>query len=254
MPDTASQRPAIHRAVSVDELSRFAGLIGLVSATLAVSGTFATAAYLSAWNLPPVVVRIDLLTAALRSEAVVVQSLILAFVVYGLDALIRRLPTRGVVRYAALIVTGLVLFLYVVISLVFGFVEPAVTVLGGLVLLFLHHRGRISPRTTAIVFVLIALVAGYATGAETGRAVRVDPAYQTPVVLTTQTGVGGLSGTQTGSGWTYSDLYLVYRDSGSVYVAMPGGGSSVWMIPDANLMSLGINIRDWHAPEDPNAS
>ncbi len=242
MADATPERPAIHRAVSVDDLTRFAGLIGLVSATLVVSGTVATAAYLSAWDLPPVVVRLDLVTAALRSQAVIVQSLILAFIVYGLDALIRQLPTRGLVRYAALSLIALVLFLYAAISLYFGFAEPAVTVIGGVVLLFLHRRRRISLRTTAIGFVLIALVAGYATGAETGRAVRADPAYQTPVVLTTQSEVGGLSGTQTGSGWTYSDLYLVFRDSGSVYVATPGGGSSVWMIPDGNVMSLGLNI------------
>jgi hypothetical protein len=241
MVDTTPERPAIHRAVSVDELARFGGLIGLVTATLAVSGTFATAAYLSAWDLPPIVARIDLLTAALRSQAVIVQSLLLAFIVYGLDALIRQLPTRAVFRYAALSLIALVLFLYAATSLYFGFIEPAVTVVGGVLLLILHRRGRISPRATAIAFVLIALVAGYATGAETGRAVRDHAAYQTPVVLTTQSEVGGLSGTQSGSGWTYSDLYLVFRDSESIYVATPGGGSVVWMIPDGNVMSLGLN-------------
>jgi hypothetical protein len=138
-------------------------------------------------------------------------------------------------------VIGLVLFLYAAISLSFGYVEPVVTVVGGVVLLLLHHRSRISPRITAVGFVLIALVAGFATGVETGRAVRADPMYQTPVVLTTQSEVGGLSGTRTGSGWTYTNLYLVFRDTGSVYVAIPGGGSKVWMIPDANLMSLGLN-------------
>jgi hypothetical protein len=243
MPDAKSERPAIHRAVSVDELTRFAGLIGLVTATLAVAGTLATAAYLSAWDLSPVVVRIDLLTAALRSQAVIVQLLLLAFIVYGLDALIRQLPERGVLRYAALSVVGLVLVLYAASSLYFGFIEPALTVIGGVVLLLLHRQRHISPRTTAVSFVLIALVAGYASGIETGRGVRDDAVYQMPVVLTTQSEVGGLSGTQTGSGWTYSDLYLVFRDSASVYVAIPGGGSRVWMIPDANVMSLGLNMR-----------
>src|SRR4051794_29706392 len=212
MADTTPERPAIHRAVSVDELARFGGLIGLLTATLAVSGTFATAAYLSAWDLPPIVARIDLLTAALRSQSVIVQSLLLAFIVYGLDALIRHLPTRAVLRNAALSLIGLALFLYAAASLYFGFVEPTVTVVGGVVLLLLHRLGRIAPRATAAGFVLVALVAGYASGVETGRAVRDDPAYQTPVVLTTQSEVGGLSGTQTGSGWTYSDLYLVFRD------------------------------------------
>lgn len=240
MPDALSERPAIHRAVSVDELTRFAGLVGLVSGTFVVSGIVATTAYLSAWDLPPVVVRIDLLAAALRSQAVVVQALLLAFIVYGLDALIRQLPPRGSVRNAALLLIGLVLFLYAAISLYFGFVEPAVTVIGGVALLLLHRGRRISPRIIAIGFVLIALVAGYATGAETGRAIRADPAYQTRVVLTTQSEVGGLSGTQTGSSWTYSDLYLVFRDSESVYVALTGGGSNVWMIPDGNVMSLGL--------------
>lgn len=243
MTDGARGRPAIHRAVSADELTRFAGLIGLVSATLAVSGTFATAAYLSAWGLPPVVLRLDVLTAALRSQSVIVQSLLLAFIVYGLDTLIRQLPARRTVRYAVLVAIGLLLFAYPAISLAFGFAEPAVTVIGGVLLLLLHHRARISPRVTAIGFVLIALAAGYLSGVETGRGVRDDPSYQTPVVLTTQSEVGGLTGTQTGSGWTYSNLYLVFRDSGAVYVAVSGGGSTVWMIPDGNVRSLGINAR-----------
>jgi hypothetical protein len=241
MTDASAGRPAIHRAVTVDELTRFAGLIGLITAALAVSGTIATAAYLSAWDLPPVVARLDLLTAALRSQAVIVQSLLLAFIVYGLDALIRQLPTNHRARAAAVVLIGAALFLYASISLYFGFVEPAVSVLGGVVLLLLHRRGRLSPRTTAIGFVSIALVAGYVSGTETGRAVRDDTAYQTPLTLTTQIAVGGLPGTQTGSGWTYTDLYLVFRDSESVYVAKPGGGSAVWMIPNGNVMSLGLN-------------
>ncbi len=239
--DTEPGRPAIHRAASVEELTQFAGLIGLVSATLAVSGTLATAAYLSAWDLPPVVVRLDVLAAALRSQAVIVQGLLLAFIVYGLDAIMRQLPSRKPVRNATLSLIGLVLFLYAAISLYFGFVEPALTVGGGVILLLLHRRSRISPRTTAIGFVLVALIAGYASGVETGRGVRADPAYQTPVVLTTQAEVGGLTGTATGSGWTYSGLYLVFRDSQSVYVAVPGGGSEVWMVPDGNVRSLGLN-------------
>jgi hypothetical protein len=241
MPDVALERPAIHRAVSVDELTRFAGLLGLVSAALVVSGTFATAGYLSAWDLPPAILRIDLVTAALRSEAVIVQSLILAFIVYGMDALMRWLPTRGSVRYALLSLIGLVLFLYVAVSLYSGFVEPAVTTLGGFALLLLQRRARISPRTTGIGFLLVALVAGYASGAESGLGVRADQAHQTPVVLTTRSEVGGLSGTQTGSGWTYFNLYLVFRDSASVYVATPGGGSAVWVVPDSNVVSLGLN-------------
>jgi hypothetical protein len=111
--------------------------------------------------------------------------------VYGLDALIRQLPTRAVLRSAALSLIGLALFLYAATSLYFGFVEPILTVVGGVVLLLLHRRGRISPRATAVGFVLIALVAGYASGVETGRAVRDDAAYQTPVVLTTQSGWAG---------------------------------------------------------------
>jgi hypothetical protein len=241
MSDGTPGRPAIHRAVSVDDLTRFAGLLGLLSATLVVSGTVATAAYLSAWDLPPVIVRLDLVTAALRSQAVIVQSLILAFIVYGLDSLIGQLPARRPVRSATLFLIGLALFLYAAISLSFGFVEPALVVIGGVVLLFLHRRRRISPRTTGIGFVMVALVAGYASGAETGRGVRADSAYQTPVVLTTRSPVGGLSATESESAWTYSDLYLVFRDTDSVYVAMPGGGSEVWMIPDSNVVSLGLN-------------
>ena len=235
-------RPAIHEAVSVQGLTAFAGLIGLVSATLAVAGVMATSAYLSAWGVPPFVTRVDPLAAALRSESVIIQSLNLALIVYGVDALLRGLPPRRNIRYGTIGVVVALLFLEAGVSLFYGFLEPTVTVVGGLTILVLHHRGLISPRITAVAFVLVALAAGYVSGTEEGSGVRSDPTFQTSVVLTTHSQVGGLNGVETGSGWTYDGLYLVFRDSAAVYVAATGG-DAVWIVPDGSVVSLELIPR-----------
>jgi hypothetical protein len=47
-----ARRAPLQVSVPVDDLARYAGLIGLVSATLAIAGVFATAACLSAWSHP----------------------------------------------------------------------------------------------------------------------------------------------------------------------------------------------------------
>lgn len=237
---SADRRPPLQVSLPVDDLARYAGLIGLVSATLAIAGVFATTAYLSAWMVPAPVIRLDPLTAALRSDLVLEQSLNLALVVFGLDALARRLPARRTVRLPVLGALVALLALRAGGSLLAGFTGPVLTLAGGLALLVLHHRDRVSPRATVLGFVVLSLGAAYLTGSETGRLIRDDTAMRTPVTLTTRSQVGGLGGSESGSGWTYRGLYLVFRDGESVYVAEPGGGSRVWVVPTGNVMALGI--------------
>ena len=234
------ERRGIHHAVSLEDLTAVAGLIGLVSATLAVAGVIATAAYLSAWDLPPVVIRIDPLAAALRSEAVIVQSLNLALIVYGLDALFRRLPRRALVRYGVIGIVAVVLVLEAAVSLYYGFIEPTLTVIGGVAILVAHYRGWVSRRMTGVAFVVVALLAGYQTGREDGLGVRTNAAYQTRVILSTRSPVGGLNGIDNGSGWTYDRLYLVFRDSAALYVSA-NDGSAVWLVPDSNITGVELS-------------
>jgi hypothetical protein len=240
---TQAPSPVLQIRVPVDDLAKYAGLIGLASATLAVTGVFATTAYLSAWSVPAPVLRLDPLTAALRSDTVIYQSLVLWLVVYGLDLLLRRLPAGRKVRIPVLAVVGALLALLVYDSIAFGFYGPVITVVGGVGLLVAHHRHRLSARGTVVAFVLVALAAAYQTGAESGRLIRDDTTYQTPLVLTTRSAVGGLAGRETGFGWTYDGLYLVFRDGESIYVARPGPGHGVWIVPVSNVMSVGIADR-----------
>lgn len=227
--------------VDVDRLGKYASLMALGSAVLAGSGILSVVAYMSAWDVPAPLIRLDPLTAALRSETVIYQVAVLAAIVFGLDALARRLPDRrvaiGLATGGAAIVTG-----YLVVDLVLGgYLGPAITVVGGVALFVGHRRGLVGPRSTAVLFAVIALLAAYQTGAESGRLIRDDPTWQTPLTLTSRTPIGGLDGgIATGDAWRYSGLYLVFRDGEAVYVSRSGRGSAVWIVPAAHVMAIGM--------------
>jgi hypothetical protein len=226
--------------VPVDDLAKYAGLTALASAVLAAAGILSTLAYLSAWAVPAPLVRFDPLTAALRSETVVYQFVLLAGIVGSLHWLARRVD--GQRRGSGILATlgaGMIVFLAVQ-TIVTGYVGPAITLIGGLSLFLVHRRGLVRDRSAALLFALIALLSAYQTGTESGRLVRDDPAWQTDVVMTSRTAVGGLAGTEVGGGWHYEGLYLVFRDGEAVYVARRGDDHRVWIVPAGNVMALGI--------------
>jgi hypothetical protein len=236
-----ADRPALKVSVPVDDLARYAGLIGLVTGALAIAGVLASTAYLSAWHVPAPVIRLDPLTAALRSDSVLYQSLVLAAIVFGIDRLLRRLSAGSKVRAAALVILAGLVVLSVADSIRNGLLGPVITVVGGVCLLALHQTRRLGSRGTAVGFVLVVLAAAWQSGAETGILVRDGTAQRVSVSLTTRSQVAGLGGTESGLGWTYNGLYLVFRDGESVYVAR-GVERTIWVIPAGNVMSLGI---DW---------
>ncbi|HEX5590881.1 MAG TPA: hypothetical protein VFX65_11380 [Candidatus Limnocylindrales bacterium] len=241
MQAQAVERQALTIRIPVEDLGRYAGLTALVTSLLAAAGILATVAYLSAWGVPGPVVRMDPLTAALRSETVLYQVLLLSAVVFGLGALWRRLGrSRWIGRIAIVAGIGVVAVL-AVDAFIGGWTGPAITIGGGAALLAGHESGRLSTRTTWKLFAVVALVAAMQTGAESGRLIRDDVAYQTELVLATRTPVAGLGGgVEDGGGYRYGDLYLVFRDGESLYVSRPGTGAMVWIVPSSNLMSFGI--------------
>lgn len=236
-----TERAPLTIRIPVDELARYAGLTALASSVLAVAGILATASYLSAWGVPTPLVRMDPLTAALRSETVVYEFLTLGLVVFGLAWLSRRLRHRRLVRRAVLVGALGVLGVLAVGSITGGYLGPAMTVVGGAGLFLAHERNLAGGRATAILFASVALVAAIQTGAESGSLVRDVPAFQTSIALATRTEIAGLpGGVETGGGWQYEGLYLVFRDGESVYVSRPGLGEAAWIVPTGNLMSLGV--------------
>jgi hypothetical protein len=126
-------------------------------------------------------------------------------------------------------------------ALVGGFVGPIITVAGGVGIAVGHRQGWLATRAAAAAFAIVALVAAYQTGAESGRLIRDVTAWQTPVTLTSRTPIGGLDGgVEDGGSWRYDDLYLVFRDGEAVYVSRPGGGTVVWIVPAMHVMSIGL--------------
>ena len=122
-----------------------------------------------------------------------------------------------------------------------GWTGPLVTIVGGVGLAAVHHLRGLGPRTRTVLFAAIALGAAFITGSESGRLIRDDPAWQTPVTLTSRVPVGGLhGGVEAGGAWQYDDLYLVFRDGEAVYVSRSGAGRTVWIVPAMHVMSLGI--------------
>lgn len=226
--------------IDVDEIGKYASVTAVGSAILAGAGILATVAYLSAWNVPAPLIRLDPLTAALRSETVLYQVAVLAAIVFGLDAAARRIGDRRGRLLASLLAA--LLGAYLVLDAVMGgFAGPAVTIVGGVALFVAHRRLRFGPRVTAICFAAIALVSAFQTGTESGRLIRDDTTWQTPVTLTSRAPIGGLDGgVEDGGAWQYDDLYLVFRDGEAVYVARTGHGSAVFLVPAMHVLSLGV--------------
>lgn len=229
------------RLLDIDALAKIGSAVALGTAVLAAAGILSVVAYLSAWSIPGPLIRLDPLTAALRSESVLYQFAMLGLIVFGLDALAHRVGHRR--RVAIVGATGLavVLSLLVIDLVVGGYLGPLMTIGGGLALAVAHHRGTVGPRATAVLFAAIALAAASMTGAESGRLIRDDPTWQTPVTLTSRTAVGGLAGgVETSGAWQYDGLYLVFRDGEAVYVSRPGAGATVWIVPAMHVMALGV--------------
>ncbi|HET7726192.1 MAG TPA: hypothetical protein VFK54_02595 [Candidatus Limnocylindrales bacterium] len=225
----------------VDELSRYAGLTAAASAVLAVAGILSTAAYLSAWNVPGPLVRLDPLTAALRSETVLYQCVMLGVTLFGMASLDGIVEQRRIAGRLAIVAAVAVLGLLGMQSVLAGFTGPAITVGGGLVLYVLHRAGRLTERGTLVWFAMVALVAAFQTGTESGRVIRDDPAFRTQLVLSARTPIAGLGGgREEGGAYHYRGLYLVFRDGESVYVSRDGAGSQVWIVPAMHVMALGV--------------
>lgn len=240
---TAAARPrgrTLSVDIDVDQLAKFGSTLALGSAVLATAGVLSVVAYLSAWGIPAPLIRLDPLTAALRAEAVVYQFGVLAAIVFGIDAVVGRLGGRRYGRVLALAGGAILVFLAVDL-LAGGYTGPLITIVGGVGLAAVHHWRGLRPRVRILLFAAIALTAAFVTGIDSGRLIRDDPTWQTPVTLTSRVPVGGLTGgTEAGGAWQYPGLYLVFRDGEAVYVSRPGAGRVVWIVPAMHVMSLGV--------------
>jgi hypothetical protein len=227
--------------VDVDQLAKYGSALALGSAVLATAGVLSVVAYLSAWGIPAPLIRLDPLTAALRAESVVYQFVVLAAIVFGIDAVVTRLAARRIGRVFVAATGGLALAVLAVGLAAGGFTGPLVTIVGGVGLAAIHHWRGLGPRTRTVLFAAIALGAAFITGSDSGRLIRDDPAWQTRVTLTSRVPVGGLGGgVEAGGAWQYEGLYLVFRDGEAVYVSRPGAGTAVWIVPAMHVMALGI--------------
>jgi hypothetical protein len=227
--------------VDVDEVARYASVFAVGGGVLAGAGILSVVAYLSAWNVPAPLVRLDPLTATLRSELVIYQVVLLALIAVGFDAGAQRLLSRPRLRLALGAAVLVILGVLAVDAIDSGFAGSVITFAGAPAIALSHRRGWTGQRGTTALFAVIALTAAFATGADSGRLIRDEPALQTALTLTSRVPVGGLpGGVEEGGAWHYDDLYLVFRDGEAVYVSRPGAGTAVWIIPAMHVMSLGL--------------
>lgn len=223
----------------VDELSRLAGMTALIMAILGGAGIISTIAYLAAWEVPAPILRLDPLTAALRSEMVLYQLALTGAVLFGLASLSHRLERRPWVGRVALTLAIAVIAFLGVDAANGGFVGPVFTLSGGVLLFVAHRRAWISDRAIAILVVVVALVSAGQTGFELGLGYREGRLPRTEISLTTTAPVGGLSGVGIdGTAWRYDDLYLVFRDGEAIFVSTPGSGARVWVVPATRISAV----------------
>lgn len=240
----ASRRTLALR-LPVDELSRYAGLTAFVTAVLGGAGIISTIAYLAAWEVPAPVLRLDPLTAALRSEIVLYQLALTGVILFGLASISRRLERRRWVGRAALGLAVACIGFLGVDALNGGFVGPVLTMSGGVLLFVAHRRAWVADRTIAVLLVVIALASAAQTGYEMGVGYRDGRTPRTAVSLTTTAPIGGLPGTAIdGAAWRYEDLYLVFRDGESVFVSTAGAGPRVWVVPAMRVAAVELDGKE----------
>lgn len=249
-PSVARQPEVDDRGVSTDgsssslrlpieELSRYAGLTALVSAVLAAAGILATIAYLAAWEVPAPILRLDPLTAALRSEVVLYQLAITGVVLIGLVEVSRRLERRRWLGRVALGMAVILIGFLAFDALRGGYLGPVITLAAG-VALFTAHRWRwLSDRAIVVIIVLVSLASAAQTGYEMGVGYRDGRTAQIQLALTTTAPIGGLAGSPVdGAAWRYDGLYLVFRDGESIFVSRSGEGSTIWVVPATRIAAV----------------
>lgn len=240
-PAEASNPPETGRILSVEGLVRLAGLSAVVAALLAAAGILSASAYLSAWSVPPTMISLDPVTAAVRAESTVYVFALLGVSLIALINSYRRWATTGRRRMIFLGVTGALVVFAVASSLAAGRYSGILIYLGA----FLLFIGRVAlNRLSMPVFIaavaILGLVAAYVGGREFGAAYRTDPAARTPITVTTPNPIAGLpGGTQVGETWQYDGLYLIFRDSQSLFVGADGEDRA-WAISLTRLVSVGI--------------
>lgn len=231
--------------VNVEVISRVAGLSAVAGAILAGAGMLYTYAYLSAWGIAPPLVKMDLISAALRAEGVAYQVLLFAGAFLVTRAVLRWTPRLRILRLAGLAGTGFVVVGLSADSVLGGFAGGAIALLGGVTLAVLRARERVGLRGVVITAGIVVLLSSYVTGTELGRATRDDRQWQRPVRVVTDVAMGDLGDPTTGApSFQYEGLYLIFRDDRQLYLGVPGSDEA-WLLDGEHVLSVHIAPAAW---------
>jgi len=239
---TQATAPRLSFGLSLDSLGRLTGISAAAFGVLVGAGMLNTGAYLSAWDIPTPLLRLDPLTAALRTEETAYQLLQFGAVFWVLTAAHRRFDHRPRLRAAALTSIVALVALLSWISIAGGFPGPAVSVIGS-VLLFAGYRLRpvMSLPVAVGLFAVITLLAATITGHNWGTTFRTQPETRTNVTMTTSNAVDGLPGATRADGvWHYRNLYLIFRDDEHLYVGSNSVEGQAWLIVLEDVRSLSV--------------
>lgn len=239
---TEAGPPRAGFGLSLDSLGRLTGISAAAFGVLVGAGMLNTGAYLSAWDIPTPLLRLDPLTAALRTEETAYQLIQFGAVFWALMATHRRLGHRPRLRAAALTSIVALVALLSWISIAGGFPGPAVSVIGA-VLLFTGYRLRpVMSLPVAIgLFAAVTLLAATITGHNWGTTFRTQPETRTNVAMSTSNAIEGLPGATEADGvWHYRNLYLIFRDDEHLYVGSNGVEGQAWLIVLEDVRSLSV--------------
>lgn len=235
----ASGLPAL--PITLETISRVAGLSALVGAVLAGAGMLYTYSYLSAWGIAPPLVKMDPLSAALRAEGIAYQVLLFASGFSAVRAAFRWRPRLRMLRMAAVAGAAVAIAALVIESVAGGFLGGAIALVAGASLAAIHRVRPVRRRTTLSLASFAILLSSYVTGTEIGRATRDDPIWQREVQVVTDMAIGDLARTTIEAGiWQYDDLYLIFRDERQLYVGTPDS-TAAWLLDAEHILSLRIS-------------
>ena len=235
-----AQRPPISSLL--DAFSRWAGLAAIAFALAAALGWLDLAAFLAARRLPVFLAQLDPVSLAVRTPGAAYAVTVVLLLWRGIYASSRGFPWDRLGRLSPVIALALaIVALYVEAAA--GQFEWVALLLGVVALIaylgrpvdLRNHRARLA--LLLVVLGIFVVVTGYARGLQQS----VHPEASPSVTVVTTIALPAIAGRDLADGLhEYSDLYLVYADSRSLFLGSKIERTGTWIVQWAQVRTLSV--------------